>query len=90
MITETGTETHSIVDGTPGQNGLEAWRRMVQRFGPASAHANLNLLSSILKPPRGTVDNISYLIEKWERMVRRQKGRTDRQVLSAAIRSGQS
>lgn len=45
MSTEAGTEVHSIV----GWNVLEACRRLVQRFDPASAQANLNLLSRILK-----------------------------------------
>lgn len=31
MSTETGTEAHCIFDNTPGESGLEAWRRFVQR-----------------------------------------------------------
>lgn len=34
MSTESGTEAHSIVDNTPAENGLEAWRRFVQKFDP--------------------------------------------------------
>lgn len=31
MNTGAGTEVHSIVHSTPSENGLEAWRRLVQR-----------------------------------------------------------
>lgn len=64
MCTETGTEAHSIVDNTPAETGLEAWRRLVERFDPWSAHANLNIMSKILRPPKGKFDNISLLMQK--------------------------
>lgn len=59
LRTETGTEAPSIVDRTPGENGLEAWRRPVQRLGPAPAQANFSLMSRVLKPSKGRVDNNS-------------------------------
>lgn len=49
MSTESGTQTHSIVDNLPGESGLEGWKALVQQFDPASAHANLNLMSRILQ-----------------------------------------
>lgn len=55
---------------------------VVQRFDPASAQANLNLMSRILKPPKGKVDHIFFLIGKWEEVVRRQDERTGRQALA--------
>lgn len=64
MCTEAGREAHSIVDNTPAENGVEAWRRLVQTFDPTLAHANPNLLSEILKPPTGKTDNMSFLVEK--------------------------
>lgn len=82
MSSETGTEAHSIVDSMPGENGLEAWRRPGQRFDAAPAHANLSIKSEILKPPRGEIDNLSPIVEKWEEMVRRRDGRTGRQALT--------
>lgn len=66
----------TIVDNTPAGNGLEAWRRPVQKFDPASAHANLNMMSNILRPPKGKVENMSFRVGKWEEMVRRQDERT--------------
>lgn len=51
--------THSIVDNMLGPNGLEAWKRLVQRFGLASAHANFRLMSGIPKPLKGNVEKIS-------------------------------
>lgn len=53
MSTESGTEAHSIVDSTPGEHGLEVCRKLVQRFGPASAHATFNLMCHNLKTPKG-------------------------------------
>lgn len=70
------------VDSTPGENGSEAWRRLVQRFDPASAHANVNLMSKILKPPKGKVESISFLMEKSDEMVRRPDERIRRQALT--------
>lgn len=45
MITEVGAEAQSDVDDIPGERGLEAWRKLVQSFDPASAQANLILMS---------------------------------------------
>lgn len=39
-------------------------------------------MSKILRPPKGKVDNVSFLIEQWEEMVRKQDGRTGRQALT--------
>lgn len=47
MSTETGTEAHPIVDSTPGESGLEAWRRCAQRFDPATAHTHLSIMSKM-------------------------------------------
>lgn len=55
MSTKAGTETDSIVNNTPGDNGREAWRRLVQR----------------LDPPNGTIDTVSFLIKECEGMLRR-------------------
>lgn len=60
MSAEAGTLAHSIVDNTPGEHGLEAWRRLVQRFDPASAHGNLKLMSKTLKPPGGGLKTSRY------------------------------
>lgn len=79
---ESGTEAHSIVDNTPAANGLEARRRLLQRFNPASAQVNLNLMSRILKPPQGRVDNISFTFEQWNAMVDRQDQRTGRESMT--------
>lgn len=66
MGTKTGTETHSIVDNTPGETGCKHGWGLVQRLDPASAQANLNLMSNILQPPNGSIANISSLIENGE------------------------
>lgn len=39
-------------------------------------------MSRIRKPPKSRVDNIVFLIEQWEEMVRRQDARTGRQILT--------
>lgn len=70
MSMEAGTEAQPIVDNTPAENGLEAWRRLDQRFAPASEHANLNIRSKIRKPPKNKIDRFSFLIEKWEEILR--------------------
>lgn len=36
MSMEICTEARSIVDNTPGEDGLAVWRRWVQRFDPVS------------------------------------------------------
>lgn len=36
-ITVFGKEARAILDNTPGENGPEAWRRLVQLFGPPSS-----------------------------------------------------
>lgn len=82
MCTEAGTEAHSILDNTPGKNGLEAWRRHVPRFDPTSTRTNRDLTGKILKPPMGRVENLSCLIEQWEEIVRRQDKRTGRQAVT--------
>lgn len=41
MSTEVGTEAHPIIDNTPNENGLEAWRRLTHGFDPAPAQAHL-------------------------------------------------
>lgn len=40
MSTEVGMEAHSIMDNTPSENGLEAWRRLVHRFDPVTGVNN--------------------------------------------------
>lgn len=82
MNTETGTEAHCIVDSAQGDNWLKVWRRLVQRFHPASAQTNLNLMRSVLKPPRGKIDHISFLMDNWEETARRQDDRAGGQVLT--------
>lgn len=82
MCAEAGAASLSIVDNTPLGNGLEAWRRLVHRFDPASALANLRLMNNILKHPKGRVDNIIFLVDKWEDMVRPQDDRTGRRSLT--------
>lgn len=77
MCTEAGTEAHSIVDNTPSESGEEAWRRLVQTFDLASAQAKLNLEAS-----QGYIENILFLIEKREEIVRRQDERTGRKALT--------
>lgn len=51
---------HSIDDSTPRENVLAAWRRLVQRFDPASAQAKPNLMSRILKPPQDKIEHMSF------------------------------
>lgn len=74
-------ETHSIVDNTPAELCLEAWRRFAHRFDPTSAPASLNSMSKNTESV-GKVDNISFCVEKWEEMVHRQDGRSVRQSLA--------
>lgn len=52
LAREHGDRNSGSLHRTPGENGLEARRRLVQRFDPLSAHANLNLMSKILRPPK--------------------------------------
>lgn len=61
---EAGIEAPSVVDNTPCDNGVEAWRRLVQRFDLASAHANLDSMSKILKARKGKIENMSFPIEQ--------------------------
>lgn len=44
MSTEVGAEARPSVDSTPGENGLEAWSRLVRRFDPA--HRRRPILTS--------------------------------------------
>lgn len=53
-----------------------------------SAHANLNHVTKIFKPPKGDIENVRVLIERWEDMVRCQGERPVRQALT--IRNGPS
>lgn len=55
--------------------------RFRRRFDAASAHVNLNLTGKILKPPNGTIVNISFLSERREERVRGQDQRSDRKAL---------
>lgn len=82
MPASAGTNAHSIVYSTPLDNGFDTWRRLVHRFDPPPAQANASLMNKILKPSRGTVDNITFLVETWADMVRRQGGRSGRQSLA--------
>lgn len=77
MTTETGNGAHPMVDNTPSDNGREVWRRLVQRFDPASLQANLSSMSKMLRPPEGKIEiyNISLFIGEWEGMVCRQDER---------------
>lgn len=68
MSAETGYQTQYIADNNPGNNGLEAWRRFVQRFGPSSAQASLNVMRNIPKPSN---EHNSLLLEEWADIVRR-------------------
>lgn len=56
------------MDNTPLENGLKAWRRLVHKFDPVSAHANL--MSKVLKHPQGRVENIAFPVNTWEDVVR--------------------
>lgn len=76
MSMETLTEASSIADHTPDENGLEAWTMLVRRFDPASAHANLNLMSEALKAPKGKIEYTSFLMEMRDEIVRSQDHRT--------------
>lgn len=67
---------------TPSEIGLEAWRRFIQRFDPASAQANLSLMSRTLKPPKRRVEHIAFLVEDWGAMVRRQDEWAGRRALA--------
>lgn len=62
MSTETGAETHPMVDNQPGKNGLEAWNTLAWRFDPASPPASLNPMSEALKPLQGQTQQISFFI----------------------------
>lgn len=70
MSAEMGTKAPSMVDNTPCENGLEA-----------SAQANFNRMSRILKPPKGEVENTSPM-EQIGKMVRRKNAHTVRQSLT--------
>lgn len=81
MCTEAGTEAHSIVDNTPAENRLEAWRGIAQRFDPMYAHANQ--MSKSLKPPKGKIEHLCFSSKRWEEMVRRQDESSGRQARTA-------
>lgn len=66
--TEAGTNTYSIIDHAR-RTRAGVGGRLVQRFDPASTQANLNLMSRILKLPKGKVENMSSLFETWEEMM---------------------
>lgn len=69
ISTEIGTEAPLIANNTPpADQGLEAWRRLAQRFDPASAQANLNLASRSLKPRKGMINDISSMMDKLGRI----------------------
>lgn len=72
LSTVSGTEVHPIVDNMLGENGFEAWGLFVQWFDPASAHSNLNITRTTFIPPTGKFENISFLIDTWDDLVRRQ------------------
>lgn len=80
--TEAGTEAHSIIANTPTEIGLEVWRSLIHLFDPASAQADSNLMSMILKPPKENVEHIAFPVGTWEEMVRRQHERTGRQAIT--------
>ena len=86
IYTEDGTEARTIVDNTPGDNGAEAWRLLAKRFDPATEGNNISLMNQILQPPKGKIDNITYLIEKWEELVQRQEMRTRTTILTESTR----
>lgn len=68
ISTETGSSLHRRQQ--MGEHIVEAWMRLVQRFGPAPALTNLALMSNILNLPDSNTDNISLLRETRPEMVR--------------------
>lgn len=61
---------------------MTAWIIFARRFDPALSQASLKPMSRMAKPPKGKLENVSFLIEKSEETVKRQDGRTGRQTLT--------
>lgn len=57
------------VDDMPSENGLQARRKLFHRFGPASAQAQSNLRTNLLKPPKCEAESKILLVDNIEDML---------------------
>lgn len=77
LIFHTTGEAQKMVENVPQANGVEAWRRLVRRWDPASAQAGLSLMNAILFPiPAKKISEMPMVLEKWDAMVAKQERRT--------------
>lgn len=82
-----GTRDESVAKGSVmliTRLASTAWRRGYDWSTGSSPHRGkpLNVVTNILKAPKGNIDTISFLIAECEEMVRRRGERTDHQALT--------
>ena len=65
---EKGTEGLVILHNTPGQQGLEAWRRLCRHYDPSNRSSRLNQLRALVKEqPTVGPDKVVLATENWMR-----------------------
>ena len=64
-------ESYDLVLSAGSGNGVEALRRLVRRWDPASGGKRRALLKQVLNPDRATLATLPARLEKWEALTRR-------------------
>ena len=64
-------ESYDIVMGSGTKNGVEAFRRLVRRWDPASGGRRRALLGQVLNPERSSLKNLASNFERREALIRR-------------------
>ena len=80
-------EALTIIKNVADRNGLEAWRRLSNRFDPRTEGRTVNMLMQVLQPPMCKLPDLSAGIEQWEETVRKYEDR-DKEKLPDKIRRG--
>ena len=80
----------AMIQNTPGQNGLDAWRKLCQFYEPVTRARRRQKLSQLLQPtPAKTLDETMRVIEAWETEVTRYEAKfaqnIDTEVRIAAL-----
>ena len=81
-------DAFTVHQGVAAENGLEVWRRLVQRFAPTSPMRGLQLMLRVVAPSPATgEDDVPVAIGRWERDVTALE-RDYKEVLSDRMRVG--
>ena len=82
LMLNTAGEPRTIVKGSLG-NGLEAWRRLKNRYDPETEMNQIGATIRALKPPKvNQLKDLLPALEKWEDELRRQEDATGAPTLN--------